>query len=433
MTIPREILQKELAFVVYYHKDNKYSFNALIGALETDTIIEKIDIYLISDKEKIITDLKEIFQIYKKIVIGISFFTTQLWDVFELIKILKKKYENKTVFIAGGPHPTGDPLGTLRIGFDIVFIGEGEETLIEFFQKMIKNGNYKNTKGIAYLDDNDELILMDKRRPIELDKYPPFPIKLGRFGAIEITRGCPFFCYFCQTPYILGSYPRHRSIESICKYVKVLKKKNLTDIRFISPNAFSYGSIDGKNLNIPKLKKLLIKIKEIIAPDGRIFLGSFPSEVRPEHVVDDTIELILKYASNDNIIIGAQSGSQRILDLCHRGHTVDDVYNAVELTLSKNIKANVDIIFGLPDETKDDILLTIKMMRDLSTMGAKIHTHSFIPLPKTPFVNKNVRQINDDIKEIIKELTSKGHAFGEWKKQEKLALKIASYFKTSQL
>ena len=127
MTIPREILQKELAFVVYYHNDNKYSFNALIGALETDTIIEKIDIYLISDKEKIITDLKEIFQIYKKIVIGISFFTTQLWDVFELIKILKKKYENKTVFIAGGPHPTGDPLGTLRIGASPEHATKGSE------------------------------------------------------------------------------------------------------------------------------------------------------------------------------------------------------------------------------------------------------------------------------------------------------------------
>jgi B12-binding domain/radical SAM domain protein len=426
-------LQKELAFVVYYHKDNKYSFNALIGALETDKIIDTIDIYLIKDKDNLISSLKSIFLGYKKIVIGFSFFTTQIWDVHELVNILKKKLQNKAVFIAGGPHPTGDPLGTLRMGFDIAIIGEGEETLIEFFHKIIKNENYRNLKGAAYLDNNGGLINMDKRKQIDLDEYPPFPIKLGRFGAIEITRGCPFLCYFCQTPYILGSYPRHRSIESICKYVEVLKKKSLTDIRFISPNAFSYGSIDGKNLNIPMLEKLLINIKEIIAPEGRIFLGSFPSEVRPEHVAKETLELILEYASNDNIIIGAQSGSQRILDLCHREHTVDDIYKAVELTLSKNIKANVDIIFGLPDETEKDISLTIKMMRDLSTMGAKIHTHSFIPLPKTPFANKNVRQIDDNIKEIIKELTSKGRAFGEWKKQEKLALKIARYFKSSKL
>ncbi|MFX1392604.1 MAG: TIGR04013 family B12-binding domain/radical SAM domain-containing protein [Promethearchaeota archaeon] len=426
-------MRKKIAFVVYYYKKNKYSFNALIGALESDDIIDDIDIYFIKEKEFLINKLKNILRKYEKVVLGISFFTTQLWDVYELIKTLKKKFEQKAIFIAGGPHPTGDPLGTLRMGFDIAFIGEGEESLIEFFAKIKNYEDFRDIKGIAYLDDNNNIIYTGKRNLIDLNKYPPFPIKYNRFGAIEITRGCPFFCYFCQTPYILGSYPRHRNIESICKYVRIMKKKNLTDIRFVSPNAFSYGSTDGKNLNISKLEGLIIKIKEITAPNGRIFLGTFPSEVRPEHVNEETLGLILKYASNDNIIIGAQSGSKRILDLCHRGHTVDDVFKAVELTLSKKIKANVDFIFGLPDETEEDIILTINMIKDLSKMGAKIHTHSFIPLPKTPFAKKKVSRINETIRETIKNLTSKGNAFGEWKKQEELAFKIAKYLKTKKI
>ena len=426
-------MQEKIAFVVYYNKANKYSFNALIGALETEKDLDDFNVYFISTKEELLKDLLYLVEKYEKIILGISFFTTQIWEIYGLIKTIRKKFDNKIFCIAGGPHPSGDPKGTLKMGFDIVFIGESEETLIEFLKKFRSKRDYLTIKGIAYFDKNKNYHYAGKRTYIDLNKYPPFPIKHNKFGAIEITRGCPYICYFCQTPFILGTYPRHRSIDSICKYVRIMKSKNLTDIRFITPNAFSYGSKDGKTLNLIKLEELLQKIKEIIQPEGRIFFGSFPSEVRPEHVTETTLELILNYASNDNIIIGAQSGSQKILDLCHRDHTIEDVHNAVELTLSKKLKANVDFIFGLPGEGEEDISLTINLMKDLSKMGAKIHTHSFIPLPQTPFARKDVGRINKDIQKLIMELTSKGFAFGEWKKQERLAIKIGKYLKTGKL
>jgi B12-binding domain/radical SAM domain protein len=285
------------------------------------------------------------------------------------------------------------------------------------------------------MNENNNYIYTGKRKFINLDKYPPFPIKNTRFGPIEITRGCPYVCYFCQTPYILGTSPRHRSIEMICKYVQKLKDHygDATDIRFITPNAFSYGSIDGMKLNLEKLEDLLLRIRQIIGKKGRIFLGTFPSEVRPEHVTNDTLNLVLKYANNDNITIGAQSGSQRVLDLCHRGHTVADIVRAVDLTLNKNLKINVDFIFGLPGEKIEDINLNIQLMNELSNKGARVHAHSFIPLPQTPFVNEPAKKIKDVYKKEIKLLISKGKAFGEWKKQEKLALKIANYLKNMKL
>ena len=426
-------MSKKTAFSVYYTNANKYSFNALTGALETERNFNGLDIYFMRNKEELLNSLTEFIEKYEKIILGISFFTTQLWDIFGLIKIIRKKFGSRIFCIAGGPHPTGDPKRTLKMGFDVVFIGEGEESLIEFVKNFINEKNYRTIKGIAYLDKNGNYHYTGKRPPINLDRYSPFPIKHNKFGPIEITRGCPYICYFCQTPFILGAYPRHRSIASICEFVKLMKAKNLTDIRFITPNAFSYGSIDGKTVNLEEIENLLQKTKEIIKPEGRIFFGSFPSEVRPEHVNEMTLELILKYASNDNIIIGAQSGSQRILDLCHRDHTIEDVYNAVELTLSKNLKANVDFIFGLPGEKEEDVMFTINMMKDLSKKGAKIHTHSFIPLPQTPFAGKDVGRINKDIEKAIMELTSKGFAFGKWKKQERLAIKIGKYLKTGKL
>jgi B12-binding domain/radical SAM domain protein len=212
-----------------------------------------------------------------------------------------------------------------------------------------------------------------------------------------------------------------------------MKEYEKTDIRFISPNAFSYGSSDGKTLNIPMLEQLLLNIKNIIGAEGRIYFGTFPSEVRPEHVTEETLNLVLKYAANDNIVIGAQSGSQRILNSCNRGHSVEDVYKAVSLTMKKGLLANVDFIFNLPNETEDDLNRTFKFIEDLFNMGAKIHTHTFMPLPLTVFANEDVKEINEKTSKIISKLSSKGLAYGDWKKQEKLAIDIANYFKTKRL
>ncbi|MBY9013315.1 MAG: TIGR04013 family B12-binding domain/radical SAM domain-containing protein, partial [Candidatus Lokiarchaeota archaeon] len=300
-------LRKKVAFVVYYQKQNIYSFNALIAAIETDHRLDDIEIYFIRGFENLYNKLEEIIDSHTITILGISFFTTQLWEISDLIKSLRDKYENKVIFIAGGSHPTGDPDGTLKMGFDLVVRGEGEETLIEILNNVKNDESLNEIEGIAYFGKDDTLILTKKRKWIDLNKYPPLPSKHVKYGAIEITRGCPYVCYFCQTPYIFGTAPRHRSIKSICDAVRIMKEYEKTDIRFITPNAFSYGSQDGKRLNLPAIEQLLINIKEIIDPEGRIYFGSFPSEVRPEHVTEKTLGLVLKYAANDNIVIGAQS------------------------------------------------------------------------------------------------------------------------------
>jgi B12-binding domain/radical SAM domain protein len=422
-------LSEKIAFVAFYQKKNIYSFNALIGALETEEELEDINLYFIRGSENLDKELERICENHQKVVLGISFFTTQIWEINDLLQLLRAKYKERVLFIAGGPHPTGDPKGTLKMGFDIIVVGEGEETLIEILFNVKNNKDFDAIRGIAYFNKDKILITTKKRRWIELDKYPPLPIKNVKFGAIEITRGCPFACYFCQTPYLLGTRPRHRSIKSICNAVSFMKTYGKTNIRFITPNAFSYGSPDGKSLKLPLLENLLIEITNIIKPKGKIYLGSFPSEVRPEHVTKETLGLVLKYASNDNIVLGAQSGSQKILNSCNRGHSTNDVYNAVKLTLEAGLTPNVDFIFNLPNETEEDIDLTIDFMYKISDMGAKIHSHTFMPLPLTRFAYEDVKDVDEKIIKTISKLSSQGLAYGEWKKQEKLAKDISKYLK----
>ncbi len=426
-------MKNNLALVLYYKNQNRYSFNALVGAIEENEFFNNLNIYFMTDENELITKLQNIIKTHKKTIVAFSFFSTQIWDTYRIITKLKEKYGDEPVYIAGGPHPTGDPSGTLKMGFDIVVIGEGEETLTELLQKINANHDYKNIKGIAFIDNTGKYHFTGQRPIIDLDKYPPFSIKHSKFGPIEISRGCPFICYFCQTPYIFGAHQRHRSIGNICRYVQIMKEKNLLDIRFITPDAFSYGSSDRKKLNINKLEELLKNIKKIIGQDGKIFIGTFPSEVRPEHVTEETIEIVLKYANNDNLIIGAQSGSQRILNLCHRGHTVEDIYNAVKLTLKAGLKANIDFIFGLPEETEEDIQETINVIKDLVKMGAKIHAHTFIPLPQTPFAQAPAGKIGTSINKLIKELIHKDIIYGNWTNHGKIAKRINRYLRSGSL
>ncbi|MEO0292299.1 MAG: TIGR04013 family B12-binding domain/radical SAM domain-containing protein, partial [candidate division WOR-3 bacterium] len=264
-------MKKNYAFVIYYNKNNKYSFNALLGAIETEESLNNIKIYFIKNKKNFITEIEHIIKEHKKVIIGVSFFTTQLWDINKIVKTLREKFGKKILLISGGPHPTGDPEGTLKMGFDIVVRGEGEETIIELLKKIFNDEDFKTVKGITFFDDNGVMKFTGKREQVDLNKYHPFAIKYEKFGPIEITRGCPFACYFCQTPRIFGARIRHRNIENICKYVEYMKNKNLLDIRFITPDAFSYGSNDGKKINLLELEELLKNVKKIIKPEGRIF------------------------------------------------------------------------------------------------------------------------------------------------------------------
>jgi B12-binding domain/radical SAM domain protein len=343
------------------------------------------------------------------------------------MKKIRVKNRDKFLFIAGGPHPTGVPEGTLEMGFDYVFRYEAEESFKKFIKSIIEGKDIEDIKGIAYFRDG---VYRFSGRPefCDINRYSPFSLKLRVFGPIEITRGCPFSCYFCQTPRIFGTRVRHRSIENVLKYVEVMVKNCKTDIRFISPNAFSYGSSDGKDINICAIEELLKGVKDMIRDRGRIFFGTFPSEVRPEHVEKETLELLVKYADNDSIVIGAQSGSDRVLESIHRGHTVSDVLKAVRLCRRYGIRPDVDFIFGFPGEDDKDVKETIKVMESIIKEGGRVHAHFLLPLPQTPFANKKPTGLNKKLKDFIRKYFPYQVVFGSFAYQEKLANKIYTYF-----
>lgn len=308
-----------------------------------------------------------------------------------------------SIFIAGGPHPSGAVEETLD-HFDYVVIGEGEETLPELVNVIRKEGDISSVKGIAYTE-NGKVVYTPPRNAVNLDRFPCFDPD-GVRGPIEISRGCPWRCKYCQTPRLFGSKVRHRSIETIVKYASCY-----SDLRFTSSNAFAYGG-NGIHPDFDKVEKLLSSLASL--EDKKIYFGTFPSEVRPEFVTDRALELVNQYCTNETLSLGAQSGSERILKEIQRGHTKSDVVDAIERCFDVGITPAVDFILGFPEETEEDQLLTLDMIKWISRKGGKVRAHYLTPLPSTPYENVRPSKVSKDVHRVLGRLAQEGKVTGSW-------------------
>lgn len=405
-----------------YNKVNANSLAYLLGALETSIVADKIDIEL---AENILEVLEDRLSQYDKVVVLYSLMTTQLpyyLKEFNILKSLKKKFRDRLLLVAGGPHPTGAPKNTLmKLGFDIAVVGEGEETLKDLLLALSEEYDLSTVSGLA-IKTGEKVITTEKRKPIDLSKYPPCSFVYKLYPPIEIMRGCCFSCKYCQTPRIFNYTVRFRPIDYVRKWAKHYVKEGRRTIRFIAPNGFAYGSKDGRSPNPRKLERLLKEIKSI--PRARVHLGNFPSEVRPEFVTREVLDVVSKYVVNKTLAIGAQSGSNRVLYIINRQHTVEDVYEAVDLALDYGFTPSVDFMFGLPGETLEDMYQTLTTIHELTKRGAVVRGHTFIPLPGTPFENAPPGKIPKEIKNELIKLKAYGKVTGDWEKQEEIAQRV---------
>jgi len=126
-------------------------------------------------------------------------------------------------------------------------------------------------------------------------------------------------------------------------------------------------------------------------------------------------------------VIGAQSGSDRLLDAIHRGHGVAEILRATELTLNAGLIPNVDLIFGLPGETQQDREATINLITRLIAMGARIHSHAFMPLAGTPFFRSKPGYLDVHTRYVIEQLRGKQLEHGNWKQHERIAQETTDF------
>ena len=384
--------------IFYYHRLNSYSFNALAGAADADTELAGIPIGIALTSDDLREQITDALRSHPRAIVAFSIMTCQFEEISRLMRQLRGEHGERLIILAGGPHVTALPEEVLRAGADIVFCGEAETS----FSLALK----------ALFRGTDCAPIQYALAPTDLDATFSFSPQRGMFGPVEITRGCAFACRFCQTSRIFGVGLRHRSVEKIVRQTESLRSINRKVVRLLSPNAFSYGSPDGRKLNLVAVSSLLAALRESLPTDGRIIFAHFPSEARPEHITPDTLSLLDEFADNDEIVIGAQSGSQRMLDACGRAHAVDDVISAVGLARKRGYKIIVDFMFGLPGENDADRRESLSVMKEVVGMGARIHPHIFTPLPQTAFANESPGGISPFFLEAFDEFRGRMAIYG---------------------
>jgi anaerobic magnesium-protoporphyrin IX monomethyl ester cyclase len=324
---------------------------------------------------------------------------------FEMIEMAKKR---GCVVIVAGADMTDHAEKYLQQGADYVLTGEGEETLgelITYLERQItplysmerglggEDAELYRIQSLAYrhegrvvktpprpvirkLDDLPfpawELVDHEKYRKIWLDHHGYYSLNM------VTTRGCPFHCNWCAKP-IWGQRYNVRSAKNVVEEMAWLKANFQPDHIWFMDDIMGIQDrwieefateLDNRNLHIP--------FKSLNRVDLLLRGQTIPALAR---------------AGAKIVWVGAESGSQKILDAMDKGTTVEQIYEARHKLREHGVKVAFFLQFGYPGETREDIELTLKMLRDL--MPDDIGISVSYPLPGTPFYERVRHELSE--------------------------------------
>lgn len=302
----------------------------------------------------------------------------------QMIAVAKK---NNCIVIVSSSDSTDHSEKYLQAGADFIIAGEGEVTLLELMEKIkVNETNFTSVDGLKYFD-GEKLIITQKRNVLkELDSLPmpawdlidlhtykrAWQKSSGYFSInLNTTRGCPFKCNWCAKP-IYGNRYNSRSPQHVVNEIKFLiHHAGINHIWFCDD---IFGLKPGWiNEFADLLEKEKIKIP-------------FKIQCRVDLLLQEENIKALARAGCDTVWVGAESGSQKILDAMDKGTTVGQIYEATRLLKKHNIKPAFFLQFGYLGETMEDINLTIEMLNDL--LPDDIGISVSYPLPGTKFYEK---------------------------------------------
>jgi radical SAM superfamily enzyme YgiQ (UPF0313 family) len=287
-------------------------------------------------------------------IVGFSIYSISLF--YSMIMAHKLKSQSSAVVVFGGPelanHYTVSRLQELE-SVDFLVQGEGEYAIKKVLD--IVRNNVRPEKVIR----SDTISVNDLPPP----EYEPKVIRQCKYPnvlPIIMSRGCPFQCTFCVTRYAFEDY-RQRDVESVIDEIRYQQRKH-----GISSFFFCDHLINAKHHNLLLLSDALIHRRL------KIYWGA---HVKADYRIDRKLCQHLYDSGCRFFRIGAESGSQRVLDHMRKGITVGTVEQTITNAHEVGIHASVSIIVGYPTETERDFSETRHF---LARNRRKIDT--FVPL-----------------------------------------------------
>jgi anaerobic magnesium-protoporphyrin IX monomethyl ester cyclase len=299
-------------------------------------------------------------------------------------------------------------------GVDYVIRGEGEETLKELLNRLEKKETLETIAGLAFQQNGETVVTKPRAVLRDLDSLPlpswdlidlvPYrKLWLKHHGYFSLnlatTRGCPYKCNWCAKP-IYGNRYNSRSPEHVVNEIELLLKKYQPDHFWMSDDIF--GLKPGWVAQFSNL------IKE------RNLKFRYKIQSRVDLLLEENNIEALAESGADTVWVGAESGSQKILDAMDKGTTVHQIGEATKLLQAHGIKVAFFLQFGYLGETKEDIDATMKMVLDL--MPDEVGISISYPLPGTKFY--------DNVKSQLKEKQN-------WTDSDDLAMMFAGTYSSA--
>jgi len=325
----------------------------------------------------------------KPYVFGITILTAQVARAFALAELLKRKYPDSTV-IVGGFHPTAlpDECFTETDAIDFVVRGEGERTLVELYEAIRGNQDFKAVDGLTFRDKHTgELVTTGERALIkDLGVLPQFPYerfvamldrcrtKSGRvhqydWGFIVTSRGCPYRCTYCAQRMMTGNTYRWRPIDVVIAELDILiNQLGAKSIFFLDDN-FCFK------------RSHTIELCEKIRDAGLGEKCEFSLQTRADNFYKELVP-VMRQAGFTSVGFGMETATEKLLDVICKEETVEQHVKAIALARENDMEVAMFMIFGLPTESHADRKAVYKTVRKMGLTHCKFN--NLMPYPGTP-------------------------------------------------
>lgn len=310
----------------------------------------------------------------------------------ECFRMMKntKRYENIKIIVCSSDS-TDHYEKYLAEGADVVLLGEGELSLKETIKALDNGASLDEVSGIVYKHDGE--IKTNQRRAVirDLDILPnpawdlidiqPYKDKWAKHKHeftinVATTRGCPYKCNWCAKP-IYGNRYNSRSPKRVVQEIKWLKENFQTERLWMCDDIFGLKPNWVQDFR-DELRAQGLSVQYKIQSRADLLLQ--------EDNIDALVESGLK-----EVWIGAESGSQRILDAMDKGTTLTQIKESTDLLQRKGVRVAYFLQFGYLGETKADIKSTIDML--MENQPDDIGVSVSYPLPGTPFYEEVKTQL----------------------------------------
>ena len=304
--------------------------------------------------------------------IGISVMTgPQIYYALKICESIKKKF-NKIKIIWGGVHSTILPTQTLQNKFiDFVIRSEGEKAYYE----LVNGKNLSQIKGLSlkkgkkiFHNPNSNMLTSSEINELSIPWTlinPKRYIRNGNFNIIT-SRGCPFKCAFCYNTLfnnVWRGWTAEKCIQELDKCLDFGAKK----ITFYDDYFFA---------NSKRIKILFDYFKEQNI--------NWKAELRVNRL-DYSLAEEAKRHGCIQMYFGAESGSQRVLNILNKNVSIKDIIQSAKITKDTDISADYSWMIGIPGETQTDVKKTITLIKKIKEINpnCEFSIKILFPYPKT--------------------------------------------------